>query len=383
MSKNRHKKRGVNSGRKRSSLSTISFSHPLVIISLGLVTLLAVANIQTTHTLTAGVQSSVLGDDEQKSEEKNEEKKEEKKEDNKDSENKQEERKQEEQQKSAEQQKESQKNQIKQQREASRRNTQNTSNTTNSSDASSTGSQKTKTETVSPSGLIMKTESEGLKRETEIETADGQKIKTKVEDDGTTKIEIENGTLKLRYKVENGQVVLRAENEAGEDVELSDDDLGKLEDAVGEELDDDATLAQTTDNQLSVTKNQVTAVTDFPLAIDVATKQLIITTPDGQKTVTILPDQAVQNLLATGIVNTVEQNTDTASQKQPETLNGNVKLEIRNNKVVYKINGVKTHRMLGFIPVTTPVTAFVSADTGNTVAKQQSVLTNIVDLLSP
>lgn len=375
MPKNKSKKRGVSSGKKPSSLSTIRFSHPLVIISLGLITLLAAANIQTTHTLTAGVQSSVLGDDEQKSEEKSEEKKEEKKEDNKGSENKQEERKQEEQKKSAEQQ-----------REINRQitsNTSNTSNTTKSSGTSSTGSQKTKTETVSPSNLRMKTESERLKQETEIETSDGQKIKTKVEDDGTTKIEIENGTLKLRYKVENGQVVVRAENEAGEDVELNDDELEKLEDAVGEELDDDATLAKTSDNQLSVTKNQVTAVTDFPLSIDIATKQLIITTPDGQKTVTILPDQAVQNLLATGIINTLEQNTDTTTQEQSTTFTGDVKLEIRNNEVVYKVNGVKTHRMLGFIPVTTPVTAFVSADTGDTVAKQQSVLTNIVDLLSP
>lgn len=341
-----------------------------VIIALGLFALLAATNIQTTQNLTASTQQHVLGD-----EGKSEEKKEEKREDNKGSENKQEEGKQE----------ESEKKQQEQQKETVKQNISNTSNTSNSSGRSSTGSQKTKTETVSPSGLKMKTESEGVKQETEIETADGQKIKTKIEADGTTKIEIENGTVKLKYRVENGQVVLKVENEIGEEVELEDDELKKLGDAVEEELgDDDVKLAPTTNNQLAVTKNQVTAVTNFPLAINVVTKQLIITTPEGQRVVTILPDEAVGNLLATGIINKVETPpADTTTQGQLGALTGVVKLEIRNNEIVYKVNGTKTHRMLGFIPVTTPVTAFVSADTGNTVAKQQSVLTNIVDLLSP
>ena len=75
----------------------------------------------------------------------------------------------------------------------------------------------------------------GNKSETEIETADGQRIKTKIEDDGTTKVEIESGKLKLKYVIENGKLVLKIENESGEEVELSDDELSEIEN----ELEDD------------------------------------------------------------------------------------------------------------------------------------------------
>lgn len=365
-----HKKKYVKKGggtvsrKRRSLLSTVRFSHPLVIASLCLVVLFAIANIQTTQNLTANA-NNVLGENNQSEEQKQAE--EAAKETAKQSEEAQKE--------SAKQTDEQQKQQQEQQKEAAK------TTITNTSDKST----KSKTETVTSSGLKMKTEAEGAKQETEIETADGQKIKTKIEDDGTTKIEIENGTFKLKYRVENGQVVLKVENEDGDEVEIEDDELTELEHAVEGELEDnDVKLAPITDNQLAVIKNQIAAVTDFPLSINVETKELIITTPAGQRVVTILPDQAVQNLLATGIINKIETPpADATIQDQLDTLVGVVKLEIRDDKVVYKVNGVKTHNVLGFIPVTTPVTAFVSTETGGAVAKQQSILANVIDFLSP
>ena len=50
---------------------------------------------------------------------------------------------------------------------------------------------------------------EGNKKETEVKTADGQRIKTKVEDDGTTKIEIEYGKLKAKYVWEDNELKLK------------------------------------------------------------------------------------------------------------------------------------------------------------------------------
>ena len=278
-------------------------------------------------------------------------------------------------------QKESAKQAEEQQKEAAKTTTTNTTGTSGSSRRSI----KSKTETISPSGFRIKTESEGNKQETEIETADGQKIKTKIEDDGTTKIEIENGTVKLKYRIENGQLVLKVENEDGEEVEIEDDELEELENDVEDELaDDDVKLVPTTDNQLALTQNQIAAFTDFPLSINVETKELVITTPTGQKIVTILPEEAVRNLLATGIINRIEAPpSDITAQDQLGALTGVVKIEMRNNEVVYRVKGTKTHRMLGIIPVSTPVTAFVSTDTGTTVAKQQSILTNVIDFLSP
>lgn len=218
--------------------------------------------------------------------------------------------------------------------------------------------------------------------ETEIETADGQKIKTKVEDNGTTKVEIEYGQLKLKYVVENGQIKLKAENEEGREVELEEEELEGLENEIENGLEEDGIEIATGSGKPILTKNNVAALTDFPLSIDVGTNQLILTTPSGQKSVTVLPDQAVQNLLATNIINRVEQVSDANLASDLKNLDGVVKLEIRNNEVVYKVKGTKRHKLLGFIPVDSATTVFVSADTGQPVAQEQTVLTNIIDFLS-
>jgi hypothetical protein len=360
--KHKNKKKNILSNKSHSSLAKLRFSHPFILIALAIITLLTAANIQTTQNFTANAQN-VLGEDEQGEEQKQAE----------------------EQQKEAEKQaEEAQEESAKQAEEQQKEAEKTTINTTEASELPRT-SIKSKIETISPNGLKMKTESEDEKQETEIETADGQKIKTKIEDDGTTKIEIENGTVKLKYSIVNGQVALNVENEDGEEVEIKDDELEELENAVEDELeDDDIRLVPTTDNQLVLAQNQIAALTNFPLSIDVVTKELIITTPAGQKVVTVLPDDVVQNLFATGIINSIEiPPSDIATQDQLGTLTGVVEIETRDNEIVYKIKGKKIHRVLGIIPVTTPVTAFVSTDTGLTVAKQQSILTNVIDFLSP
>lgn len=227
------------------------------------------------------------------------------------------------------------------------------------------------------------TRTEGKKSETKIETADGKKIKTKVEDDGTTKIEIEHGQLKLKYTVENGQLRLKAENEQGDEVELEDSEIDEMENEIENEFEkDDVEIATGSDKPIFV-KNNMAAFTDFPLSIDVGTNQLIVTTPSGQKVVTVLPDQAVQNLLATKVINKIEQASDTDLTTDLDTLEGVVKLEVRNDEVVYRIKGAKTHNLLGFIPVDTETTVFVSTDTGQPIAQEQTIIANIIDFLSP
>ena len=157
----------------------------------------------------------------------------------------------------------------------------------------------------SRTGSFVNTQNSGNKKETEIETAAGQKIKTKTEDNGTTKIEIEYGELKIKYVLKNGQLVKKVENDDGDEIELEDDELEEVENEIEDELEDEGIEISTDSGKPMVIKNQVAASTEFPLSIDVGTNQLIITTPDGQKVVTVLPDQAVQNLLATGIINSV------------------------------------------------------------------------------
>lgn len=224
----------------------------------------------------------------------------------------------------------------------------------------------------SNSGKSEKTEykfkKEGTKQESEFESATGQKIKTKAEDKGKAKIEIEEGKLK-------------EENENGEETDVPEDEVEELENEIEDELESEDIDISTDSSGLSIKKNNVQALTNFPLSVDSVTKQLIVTTPAGQKVVTILPDEAVANLLATGIVNKI---TTSPQLSGPDsTLSGTIKLEEKDGEVVYKVDGVKTHMFLGFIPIETPVTAFVSTETGNPVATEQSLLTTIIDIVSP
>lgn len=357
--KSKIKKRNSTSNKSNLSLPKIGSSHIFAIIGLAIIVLLITANIQTKQNLTASAQS-VLGEDEQSEEQKQAE------EEQKESEKQAEEEQDEAEKQEEEQEKEDDKS--------------------ISFSPSPRTSIKSKTETNSSNNIKTKTEIEDKKEETEIETADGQKIKTKIEDDGTTKIEVENGSVKLKYKIENGQVVINVENEDGEELELEDEDLEELEMEVEDVLEDDnVRLIPSLNNQLALTQNNIAALTNFPLSINIETKELIITTPAGQKIITVLPDEAVENLLNTGIINKIDNLTseNILSEDQINPFTGIIKIETYDDKIVYKVKGEKTHRVFGIIPINAPVTAFVSTDSGLPIAKEQSLLTNFIDLLSP
>ncbi|KKU46755.1 MAG: hypothetical protein UX64_C0002G0011 [Microgenomates group bacterium GW2011_GWC2_46_7] len=194
------------------------------------------------------------------------------------------------------------------------------------------------------------------RKETEIETQDGQKIKTKVEDDGTTKVEIEQDNLKLKYEVKNGTV---------NSIEEDEDEIEFEDESENEELE-----ISTEEERHTVRFNGVAASTNFPLSIDVATNELMVATKDGPKIVAVLPDQAILNLLDTGIVDQIGEGEE-------------LELQVQNGEPVYQIAGSKLYRLLAFIPITQSVIAVVSAETGEVVATQQSVVANIVDFLSP
>lgn len=222
------------------------------------------------------------------------------------------------------------------------------------------------------------------KQEMEIETSSGQKIKTKVEDDGTTKVEIEQGKLKVKYSVENGKIKLETENEASEGSKLSEKEEDDAQDELENELEKEGIKIATTGGQLAIAKNKYAATTNFPLSIDVNTRQLIVTTPAGQKVVTILPDEAIQNMLATGVISKIESQAADASLNQDlGSLDGVVRLEERDSEMVYKIKGEKDRKLFGIIPISTSTTAYVSAQSGKLVAEDQSLLANLIKLLSP
>ncbi len=369
-SKSRSKKQ-----KSQSTLSKLTALHPIIVISIASILLLVIsANVKTTQFLAVNSTQSVLGDDEDSSGNKEEDKSGEDKSNEDQEENKEEEKRNEEMKKVEEKTKEQEKK--KQEFQSSK---------------SKSVSPKPSKSTITPVSSdddadedLLDEESIESEQETEIETADGQKIKTKVKNGITTKIEIERGELKLKYEYKNGQLELKVENEDGEEVELDENELSELEDETETELEDEGLEVEALDEDtVAFTKNKTSAITNFPLSVDIGTNLLILSTPEGQRIVTILPDQAIQNLLKTGIVNTIDASADTQILDQLASGNEIVKLELKNKDIVYRIKGSKEHKILGFIPVNSPTTAFVSANSGNVVAQERSVLTSFVDLISP
>jgi hypothetical protein len=231
--------------------------------------------------------------------------------------------------------------------------------------------------TLSPDRIEVKTRVENRKEEMELKTADGQKIKTRLEDDGTKKIEIEHRRLKIKYEVLDGNVITKAEDQEGRDANLDEKELDALEQEIADDLEESGIKIETGDTgKISFAKNNIAATTNFPLAIDLGTNQLVVTTPAGQKIVAVLPDDAVHNMLATGVINALDE-TPVGTDA------GVVEFTVENNQPVYKIAGRKNFKMLGFIPVTQPVTAIVSSETGKEITTEKPFLTNLVDLLSP
>lgn len=234
------------------------------------------------------------------------------------------------------------------------------------------------TKTITPSGVRIETENEEDEQETEVRFGEGEKIKTRIEE-GRTRIDVVSGGVKVRYEIRDGRVTIKAETEEGEAVK--EQELVKIVDRI----DKTGIKVATEGGRLLVTRGGVGASSNFPLQIDLATNALIVTTPAGTRTVTVLPDQAVQNMLAANVISRLGAAavTEAAREGQVATVSGIIQLGLRNNVPVYEIQGIRDFRLLGFIPISAPVTAVVSAENGQLVTTDQPLITRIVDLLSP
>ena len=205
-------------------------------------------------------------------------------------------------------------------------------------------------------------------------------------------------------------------DDEGEDLEFSEGDevdsfvLEDEEDDDDDEDDEDdesEVEVRSVDNAALVIRNKLAAQTHFPLMVNLETNELIVTTPNGQKTVAVLPDQAVNHMLAAGVLDQIggkggikwlEQQeatpsptpatdsaepTATPSGEPDEEEEAAVVLAAdADGELVYVISGTKFERLFGFFPVGLRRNAIVSAETGELIRVNQSIFTRLLDLLS-
>jgi hypothetical protein len=261
------------------------------------------------------------------------------------------------------------------------------SGSSGSSGTSSPTPTPTKTETRSEDGTRTRTEirDDGEVR-TEVRLPDGTRVKTRAEDD-RTRTDVYQGGVKIRLEREGDRFRIKAENELGEETNLGEDELISIDERADRNQIRIRTFDAAADqlrNRAIIERRNTQALTDLPLSIDLATNELTVTTPAGEKTVTVLPDQAVQNMLAANVIDRIggQELVNLVRQGGVETLGQVIRLSEQNGVPIYEIAGVKEHRLLGFFPVTTDVTVTVSAETGEVVDTQQSFLDTVVDIFS-
>lgn len=106
---------------------------------------------------------------------------------------------------------------------------------------------------------------------------------------------------------------------------------------------------------------------DFPLSVNPTTRELTVTTPAGTRVVAVLPQQAIDNMLAVGIVTTT---TEVGLKTESD------------GSLSYDIDGAKNEKLLGVFDVAVPKNLIVSAQTGQVLTVNQSVFSKILDFLS-
>src|SRR3989344_548368 len=219
------------------------------------------------------------------------------------------------------------------------------------------------------SSVRFRTQTKDDETKTDIRLSENERIRTRTKD-GRTRIDITSGGIKTRLEYRDDRVIIKAEQEDGTEVELEDDTLLKIDERLAE---DGIKVATAGGDRFFLQRGNAGAVTDFPLSIDLATNTLYVTTPAGVKAVAVLPDAAIQNMIASNVVNRLGG----GAVEQIITLGE------ANDIPIYEINGISDQKLLGFIPVQIEKEVVVSAETGEIVsATVPSAVDRVLDLLS-
>lgn len=196
-----------------------------------------------------------------------------------------------------------------------------------------------------------------------------------------TKMEVETGTGILRVENRDGRLRIKTETESGEVEDEGEQDELEVEDHVNEKRIRIASGSG--ELELEFAHGTTAASTRLPISVDLATNELIITTPAGIKRVEILPDQAISNLLANNIldeiVNETEAGTESAGLQGVTT---KIKLVVQNGMLVYEVKGISDQKILGLVSIKIHKTAQVSAQTGELLQIIQDFQNRLLDLLS-
>lgn len=122
-------------------------------------------------------------------------------------------------------------------------------------------------------------------------------------------------------------------------------------------------------DQFTISQNNVTAKTNYPISVDPQNAEISVKTPSGFKYISILPADAVVSSLRSKVISVLR--TD-----NPLTLT-----EKEGGQLLYVISGEKNINVIEMIKFAVPVTAEVSASTGEIVFVEQPTWLKVLGFL--
>ena len=153
------------------------------------------------------------------------------------------------------------------------------------------------------------------------------------------------------------------------------EDENEVEDEIEEEIEiedeEDGTRSarikiRSRDGEFEFEAEGVSARSNFPVSVNSETNELIITTPSGERVVTVLPDQAVENMIENGVID--------------QSLS--IEIQDGQTEVEYEIDGVDEQKLLGLFRIAIARRARVSAENGEVLSVEQDLLSRFLDFLS-
>jgi len=175
---------------------------------------------------------------------------------------------------------------------------------------------------------------------------------------------------------DNGSLSFKAKKADGTEIQLETHALDNINEALKE---NDIEIGTTSARGFSITNKETKAETEFPISVNLATKTLSVDTPLGQRDLTVLPDQAVQNVLGQKIIDRVSQNSLTGTSGAQLQL---VQLRLFANKPVFQVQGIDDKKLFGVLPVAVQKTTLVSAETGQLVKTNTDLINTILNFFS-
>lgn len=127
-------------------------------------------------------------------------------------------------------------------------------------------------------------------------------------------------------------------------------------------------------NATSLTQQGTEATSSLPISVDLHTQTFSVTTGDTAKSLTLLPNDAIQILLQNGILSIVT--TDSTTKKEQITLTQS------SNEPVFVVTGLEDKHLFGIFPIEIGKTVTISAQTGDVKQVQEDTLTKIIDFLT-